>query len=115
MTKQTKSAYRKINKRLRSFDGEHISKVLLSTLIFSFVSYMYLIGMAGMNTVSRSENEKSIKSLKTEVSALELSYIDQTRTYTLSKATEEGYKETRDISFATRSPNVAYIPVTHGI
>lgn len=115
MINKTNKGIKKMSKKMRSFEGEHISKGLLSVLVFSFVSYMYLVGMAGMNTVSRSENDKEVRTLRTEVSTMELTYIDATRSYTLSKAVEEGYTETKNISFATRVPNVAYIPSTHGI
>ncbi len=110
MTKKIKKTYRILNKKIRTFEGADISKSLGVFLAFSFIGYMYLVGMAGYNTISRTENQKEIKALKTEVSSLELSYIDITKDYTLSRATEYGYKETKNISFAKRDKGVAYVP-----
>ncbi len=115
MTKKIKKTYKSFSKQVRSFEGVFVSKVLLATTVLSFVGYMYFVGMAGINAVSRNENLKEIKSLKTEISQLELSYIDATRSYTLSRAGEEGYVETKNLSFAKRGENVAYLGGSNGI
>ncbi len=83
-----------------------ITWTLLFTIVFSFVSYIYLVNRTVLNVVAREEVETVLSTLGTKVSELEFKYISLKNVVTMQYAYDRGFTkidEGRDVYFAVRS------------
>lgn len=79
-----------------------IFKVLISSLIALSLVYVYLIGSITFNVLARKSLETSVRTLGSNISNLELQYLDATNKIDKNYASSLGYVDVHDNIFATR-------------
>lgn len=80
-----------------------IFNVLLSCLITLSVVYIYLIGSITFNVLARKSLEATVRTLGSEVSELELSYLNSTNKIDKGYAISLGFVDVKDNIFASRN------------
>ncbi len=76
--------------------------LILSLVIFGLI-YIYLISSITFNVLARKSLETSISSLSTDISQLELKYLNNTNMIDQNYATSNGYVEIKHNIFTSRS------------
>ena len=76
---------------------------LMILVILLSVSYGYFIKQTVQNVVLRKETDEKISDLGSEVSFLEVQYIEFKNKINLDFAYSLGYKEIQDVKFVSRS------------
>ncbi len=80
-----------------------IFNVLLSSIITLSVVYIYLIGSITFNVLARKSLESTVRTLGSEVSSLELTYLNSTNKIDKNYATSLGFVDVKDNIFASRN------------
>lgn len=80
-----------------------IFNVLLSSIITLSVVYIYLIGSITFNVLARKSLESTVRTLGSEVSELELTYLNSTNKIDKNYATSLGFVDVKDNIFASRN------------
>lgn len=80
-----------------------IFRVLVSGLIVLSIVYVYLIGSITFNVLARKSLQSTMHNLSTEVSNLELSYLQKANTIDKNYALSLGFVEMHNTIFATRT------------
>lgn len=68
--------------------------------------YLYFIGGTVMHIVERKNIEAEIRSLSTQMSALESEYAERGKSLDLSQAINAGYMEVKNIAHVSRAPSL---------
>lgn len=76
--------------------------VLTSSLIVLSMVYVYLIGSITFNVLARKTLEKQFYAIGSNVSFLELTYLDDVNKIDKNYAMSLGYKDTKAVLFAHR-------------
>ncbi len=76
----------------------------ISFIIFS-ISYIYMIGSITFNIVARKSLENTAKSLGSNISQLELTYLNSMNDINKSRALSLGFQDAKSSIFATRAIN----------
>lgn len=80
-----------------------IFNVLLSSIITLSVVYIYLIGSITFNVLARKSLESTVRTLGSEVSSLELTYLNSTNKIDKNYATSLGFVDVKDNILASRN------------
>ncbi len=80
-----------------------IFRVLIGSLVFLSIFYVYMIGSITFNVVARKSLENTAVILGSNISQLELNYLNNMNEINKSRALSLGYIETHSNIFATRS------------
>jgi hypothetical protein len=85
-----------------------IFRVLMSSLIVLSVVYVYLIGAITFNVLARKSLDTTVHDLGSQVSGLELTYLNETDGIDQQYAQSLGFVDVQNSIFATReAPRVA--------
>jgi hypothetical protein len=85
-----------------------IFRVLISALILLSAVYIYLIGSITFNVLARKSLDTTVHDLGSQVSGLELTYLDETNGIDQNYAHSLGFVDVQNSIFATReAPRVA--------
>ena len=82
-----------------------IFRILLGSLLSLFIVYIYMIGSITFNVVARKSLENTARSLGSDISQLELTYLNNINDVNKARATDLGFVDTKSNIFATRSIN----------
>ena len=80
-----------------------ILRFLVGSLLCLFVVYIYMIGSITFNVVARKSLETTARSLGSNISNLELTYLSDIGQINKTRATELGFVDTNSNIFATRT------------
>lgn len=80
-------------------------KVLIGALFTLFIVYMYFIGSITFNVLARKSFENKVQSLSSNISQLELIYLDNLSEVDKDYATSKGFVDVQNNIFAIRSIN----------
>ena len=78
-------------------------RVFISTLIILSVTYVYLIGSITFNVLARKALNKEAQVLGSQVSELELSYLNSANKIDKNFASSLGFVEAKNNIFTTRA------------
>ncbi len=85
-----------------------IFRVLIYALIILSASYIYIIGSITFNVLARKSLDATVHDLGSQVSTLELTYLNQTNGIDQNYAQSLGFVDVKNSIFATReTPRVA--------
>ena len=79
-----------------------IFRVLISGLVLLSLVYVYLIGSITFNILARKTLATTVRTLGTEMSSLELTYLTAANKIDKNYATSIGFVDVHDNIFATR-------------
>jgi hypothetical protein len=85
-----------------SYTQKFILHILLSSLLILSVFYIYLIGSITFNILARKTLEADVRSLASNISKLELTYLDNANKIDKNFALSSGFVEVKNNIFATR-------------
>lgn len=80
-----------------------IFKILTISLLSLFVVYIYIIGSITFNIVARKSLENTAQKLGSNISQLELTYLNNLNDVNKAKASSLGFVDTKSNIFAVRS------------
>lgn len=80
-------------------------KVLIAGLITLSIMYVYFIGSITFNVLARKSLENTVRTLNSNISQLELAYLNNLNEIDKDYATSKGFIDARNNIFATRSIN----------
>jgi cell division protein FtsL len=78
---------------------------VLALIVLAIFTYIYFVNVAIFNTANRHHIEEAIVEAKSDISELELEFIDKTRIITRDYAKSEGFSEIDKTVFVKRDPN----------
>jgi hypothetical protein len=78
-------------------------KVLFSALIILGIMYIYFIGSITFNVLARKSLETTVRTLGSNISNLELTYLNNLNEIDKDYAETKGFVDANDNIFATRS------------
>lgn len=81
--------------------------VILGLFIFGAAVYLYSVGSVLFAIVERRYAERHVAELKSTISQLELSYLNQTKRITEKFAESQGFIEPESLVFQDRATRVA--------
>ena len=81
-----------------------IFRVLVGSLIALSIVYMYLIGSITFNVLARKTLEGTARTLGSNISNLELTYLDNANKINKDYALSKGFVDINNNIFATRGP-----------
>jgi cell division protein FtsB len=88
----------KENTNLQKF----LLRFLLGSFVILFVFYAYFIGSITFNVLARKTLENTTRSLSSNISKLELTYLDKINQINKDYALSKGFVEVNNNIFATR-------------
>lgn len=77
--------------------------ILLGSLLSFFIIYVYIIGSITFNVIARKSLENTEKTLGSNISNLELTYLSNMNEVNKTRAESLGFIDTKSNIFATRS------------
>ena len=80
-----------------------IFRILLGSLLSLSIVYVYMIGSITFNVVARKSLEKTSIALGSNISQLELTYLNNMNSISKDRATTLGFVDTKSNIFAKRS------------
>ncbi len=84
-------------------------RIIFKFLVFSFIilsiAYIYIIGSITFNIVARKSLETTAKALSSNISQLELTYLNNMNDINKNHAESLGFKDAKSSIFATRTIN----------
>lgn len=92
------------NKRIVYQGGRHkrVFFLLLALLLTLSSSYGYLAHTAALNAVAFRDSAAAARSAAAALSTLEMRYLSEKRTITLSLAYRDGFEDAKSVTFITR-------------
>jgi hypothetical protein len=79
-----------------------ILRFLLGSFVIVFIFYAYFIGSITFNVLARKTLENTTRSLSSNISKLELTYLDKINQINKDYALSKGFVEVNNNIFATR-------------
>lgn len=86
-----------------NYTRKTLFKILLSTLIVLSVMYVYFVGSITFNVLARKSLENTVRSLSSNISNLELTYLENLNKINKDYATSKGFIDAKNNIFATRT------------
>jgi len=83
--------------------GSKVFRVLLIMFCLLCASYLFFVGNITFSIVAKKSMENEARTIKSEIGALELKYIEASNNVTLELAQSLGYTEAGKIHFAKTS------------
>lgn len=77
-------------------------RFLLGGLIALFITYLYLVGSTTFNILARKTLENTVRTLGSQVSQLELTYLNKTAEIDKNYALSKGFVDVHQSIFASR-------------
>jgi hypothetical protein len=87
-----------------SYTRRVILRILVGSLILLSVVYVYIIGSITFNVLARKNLEVTARSLSSNISNLELTYLGNANKINKDFAISKGFVEANNNIFATRGP-----------
>jgi len=84
-------------------------KILVVGLITLSIMYVYFIGSITFNVLARKSLENTVRTLSTNISQLELTYLNNLNEIDKNYAIAKGFVDAHNNIFATRSVNYVAI------
>ncbi len=78
--------------------------ILIITVAFSSVMYLYLVNSAVMNVVKKEKLSQEIGAMQARLSSLESSYVVLRNSISLDFAYTQGFEDVLDAQFIERKP-----------